>query len=170
MSDEYEREPAYDPESVGLPDTVDPDSSAYDETDSVREADGPSTPLSPFHTPAVLDDDEVTSLDQRLRAEEPDFGAGDLDDDGVAQVHARADRADGEREEDYDFPDDDGDDDNDDDDDDDGLDDTGAAVGRLAGPDDDGSGGLHNATFAEDEGFAGGGASAEESAMHIINE
>src|SRR5882757_6848502 len=107
MSDEYQRLPQYDPESVGLPDTVDPDSSAFDEDESVREADGPETPLSPFHTPAVLNDLDPTSLDERLRAEEPDFGAEDQDDDAVGRTRTRADAADNEREEDYDFPDDD---------------------------------------------------------------
>jgi Family of unknown function (DUF5709) len=155
MTDRFERAPEYDPESVGLPDTVDPDSTAFDERESVREADGPGTPLAPFHTPVALNEFDQTQLDQRLRAEVPDVGANDPDEYDVARANARADVADDELEAD-DYPDDEAEPDR--------------PVGRLAVAFDDGSGGLHDATFAEDEGFAGGGASAEESAMHVIGE
>jgi hypothetical protein len=48
--------------------------------------------------------------------------------------------------------------------------DPGDQVGRLSDPDDDGSGGRHNVTVAYDAGMAGGGYSAEESAMHLVDD
>ena len=141
--DEIDREPEYDPESVGFPDTIDPDSSAYDEDESVREADGPTTPLAPYYTPAGLDEHDDSQLDQRLRAEVPDVSADDPEPDP-----RRVDAADDEWEADEDPEDDE---------------DPQDGVGRLG---DDNYGGQHTA-YAMDEGLSGGGASAEEAAMHL---
>lgn len=149
MTDEFDdREPEYDPESVGFPDVIDPDSTAFDEDESVREADGPNTPLAPYYTPAGLDEHEDSQIDQRLRAEVPDISA---DDDYSEPDPRRVDTANDEWEADEDP-----------------LDDEEAqeGVGRLA--EDDGSG-RNNATFAADEGLSGGGESAEEAAMHITD-
>ena len=145
--DDFDREPEYDPESVGFPDTIDPDSSAYDEDESVREADGPNTPLAPFYAPAGLERHEESQLEQRLRAEVPDVSADD-----EAPDPRRVDTANDEWEADEDPEDDE---------------DPQDATGRLSEDDD---GGRHNATFAMDEGFAGGGESAEEAAMHMLSD
>jgi hypothetical protein len=145
--DDLDREPEYDPESVGFPDTIDPDSSAYDEDESVREADGPNTPLAPYYTPAGLDEHDDSRLDQRLRAEVPDVSA---DDDDSTPDPRRVDTANDEWEADEDPED---------------NEDQQDPVGRLSEDDD---GGRHNATFALDEGFSGGGESAEEAAMHVV--
>jgi hypothetical protein len=153
-----QREPVYDPESVGLPDTVDPDSMAYDEAESVRETDGPQTPVSPYDRPQALDapgiDGRATSLDARLAAELPDVGA--VDDgrefegrDGevageVAAAFGESDLRD-EVADDY-------------------------SVGRLVAPSDMGSTERRQSLQGEDAGLAGGGASAEEAAMHLTDE
>jgi uncharacterized protein DUF5709 len=141
--DDFDREPEYDPESVGFPDTIDPDSSAYDEDESVREADGPTTPLAPYYTAAGLDPRDDSQLDQRLRAEVPDVSADD-----PAPDPRRVDSADDEWEADEDPEDDE---------------DPQDPVGRLA----EESGGGQHTTYALDEGLAGGGESAEEAAMHL---
>ncbi len=52
MTSDDPRPPEYDPESVGLPDTFDPDSTAFDENESVREADGPDPVLWPDDRPS----------------------------------------------------------------------------------------------------------------------
>lgn len=152
-----ERIPEYDPESVGYPDVIDPDSTAFDEDESVREADGPETPLSPYATPSALDRygttpeeaREGTPLDLRLRAEVPDVGADDPADDDVEWSNRRGDVADDEVEEDEPPPIDDGEPDD---------------VGRLEAD------GAEDPLTGRDEGFAGGGMSAEESAMHRDDE
>ena len=48
--------------------------------------------------------------------------------------------------------------------------DPGDLVGRLSDADDDRSGGRHNETIAFDAGMAGGGYTAEESAMHLVDD
>ncbi len=145
--DDFERDPEYDPESVGFPDMIDPDSSAYDEDESVREADGPNTPLAPYYTPAGLDEHDDSQLDQRLRAEVPDI----IGDEDEPDPH-RIDAADDEWEADEPSGDDE---------------EPQEAVGRLAEGD---INGRRNTFYVTDEGFSGGGESAEEAAMHVTGE
>lgn len=154
MSEDPTRSPEYDPEAQGLPDTYDPDSTAFDEADSVREADGDPVEWPDRH-PVALDRFGNTaeearqgeSLDMRLSEEEPDVNAeADWPEDELrSELSADDDlNLDGE--------------------------DPGDLVGRLAEADDDGSGGRNNETVASDAGMAGGGSSAEESAMHLVDD
>src|SRR3712207_2512602 len=72
-----------DPEASGLPDTADDDSSAYDEVESGRWADGADPAALAGTGPGgsnrfgetAEEARQGESLDQRLRQEEPDFGA-----------------------------------------------------------------------------------------------
>src|SRR5512138_1422342 len=74
-----------DPESSGLPDTADDDSNAYDSVESSRWADGADPAalagVGPGGSNRFGDTAEEAregeSLDNRLRQEEPDFGAAD---------------------------------------------------------------------------------------------
>jgi hypothetical protein len=191
MTSDDPRVPEYDPESVGLPDTVDPDSTAYDEDESVREADGDPV-MWPDDRPLALDEfgtnalaGQGESLDEQLARETPDVGA----EDSLAAAEpddARDDSSD----------DDDSDDDSDDqlpDEADDGPDpyaedeaedaegfrgaleddepvnpyEESDPVGRLA---DDERSDPNDRSFADDVGMAGGGASVEESAMHVVGD
>jgi hypothetical protein len=93
--DESYPTPVSDPDSGGIPDYADDDSTAYDDVDSPREADGykPATlPRDREEGPAGLDDIATTpegqrqgeSLDDRLSQEEPDVGEDDLPTPGSA--------------------------------------------------------------------------------------
>ncbi|MET8153009.1 DUF5709 domain-containing protein [Actinoplanes sp. NPDC049668] len=78
-----------DPQASGLPETADPDSNAYDSVDSTRWADG----LDPAALPGVgpggsnrfgdtpAEALQGESLAYHLRQEEPDYGADDPDPD-----------------------------------------------------------------------------------------
>src|ERR1041384_7968453 len=74
-----------DPEASGLPDTADDDSTAYDQVESGRWADGPDPAALAGVGPGgsnrfgdtAEEQREGESLDRRLRQEEPDFGAED---------------------------------------------------------------------------------------------
>ncbi|WP_250002028.1 DUF5709 domain-containing protein [Actinoplanes sp. M2I2] len=74
-----------DPEASGLPGTADDDSTAYDEVDSSRWADGPDPAALAGVGPGgsnrfgdtAEEQREGESLDYRLSQEEPDFGAED---------------------------------------------------------------------------------------------
>ena len=74
-----------DPEASGLPDTADDDSTAYDEVDTGRWADGPDPAALPGVGPGgsnrfgntAEEQRQGESLDYRLSQEEPDFGAED---------------------------------------------------------------------------------------------
>jgi hypothetical protein len=74
-----------DPEASGLPETADDDSNAYDSVDSPRWADGPDPAalagVGPGGSNRFGDTAEEQrqgeSLDRRLRQEEPDVGAED---------------------------------------------------------------------------------------------
>ncbi|AEV88456.1 hypothetical protein ACWT_7446 [Actinoplanes sp. SE50] len=170
-----------DPEASGLPDTADDDSTAYDEVDSGRWADGPDPAalagVGPGGSNRFGDTAEEAlqgeGLDRRLRQEEPDFGAGDTggaDRDPIDETvddpeQRRLDR-DVWGESPTSDPDspvslyDDGQLD----------DDSPGRVGRLVAPD-GGSGFDDEAdSVAWDAGAAGGGASAEELAMHETHE
>ncbi|WP_436526641.1 DUF5709 domain-containing protein [Actinoplanes sp. HUAS TT8] len=166
-----------DPEASGLPDTADDDSTAYDEVDSGRWADGQDPAalagVGPGGSNRFGDTPEEArqgeSLDRRLRQEEPDFGAEEQNPARRDPIDETVDDSEDER---FDRdvwgdsptsnPDsaislyDDGQ-----------LDeDEPGRVGRLVAP--DGGSGLDDEedSVAWDAGSAGGGASAEELAMH----
>ncbi|MCU7724467.1 DUF5709 domain-containing protein [Actinoplanes sp. KI2] len=169
-----------DPEASGLPETADDDSNAYDSVASSRWADGADPAALPGVGPGgsnrfgdtAAEAREGESLDYRLRQEQPDFGAEDpipqrrdpYDEtvDSSEQRNFDADvwgesptsdpkspislYDDGQL--DYDDPE---------------------PVGRLVAPD-EGYGFDDEAdSVAYDAGAAGGGASAEELAIHETN-
>jgi Family of unknown function (DUF5709) len=170
-----------DPEASGLPDTADDDSSAYDEVESPRWADGPDpAPLAgvgPGGSNRFGDTAEEQrqgeSLEYHLRQEEPDVGAEDplpplrdpidetVDDPERQQLDADVWGASPTSDPNsqislYD----------------DGQldDDSPQSVGRLVAPD-EGYGFDDEAdSVAYDAGAAGGGASAEELAIHETND
>jgi hypothetical protein len=166
-----------DPEADGLPDTADDDSTAYDEVNSGRWSDGPSPAAlagaGPGGSNRFGDTAEEArqgeGLDRRLRQEEPDVGAEDplppardpIDetvDDSEREQFDRDVWSDGPTSDPhspvslYDDGQLDGD--------------SPGRVGRLVAP--DGGSGLDDEadSVAWDAGAAGGGASAEELAMH----
>ncbi|MET0424692.1 MAG: DUF5709 domain-containing protein [Actinoplanes sp.] len=166
-----------DPEASGLPDTADDDSNAYDEVDSVRWADGADPAalagVGPGGSNRFGDTAEEAregeSLDYRLSQEEPDVGAEDplpptrdpVDEtvDSSTQRNFDADVWGASPTSDpksqvslYD----------------DGQldDDDPETVGRLVAPDEGYGYDEETDSVAYDAGAAGGGASAEELAMH----
>jgi len=169
-----------DPQASGLPETADDDSNAYDSVDSPRWADGADPAALPGVGPGgsnrfgdtAEEQRQGESLDYRLSQEEPDFGAQDqlppardpIDEtvDSSAQRNFDADVWGASPTSDpnsqvslYD---------------DGQLDDeTPQPVGRLVEPDE--GYGFDNETdsVAYDAGAAGGGASAEELAIHETN-
>ncbi|MEU8236841.1 DUF5709 domain-containing protein [Actinoplanes missouriensis] len=167
-----------DPEASGLPDTADDDSTAYDEVNSTRWSDGPDPAalagVGPGGSNRFGDTAEEQrqgeSLDQRLRQEVPDVGAEreqiqrerDPLDETVDSSEQRA--FDRDVWEDGPTSDpksqvslyDDGQ-----------LDDEDPeTVGRLVAPDEGSGWDEEPDSVAYDAGSAGGGASAEELAMH----
>ena len=176
MREDNYPEPVSDPEAEGLPGTADDDSTAYDDVDSPRVADGPDPAALPGGLPLAVDRYGTTAaearlgepLDYRLAQEEPDVGVDDRsghpdDVDLVDDVTDRPDpdaglfdagvpAYDGEVSE-YDT-----------------LDPALDRIGRLVEPDE----GAHSDTepdaVAYDAGAAGGGATAEELAMHEVVE
>jgi hypothetical protein len=169
-----------DPESSGLPDTADDDSNAYDSVESSRWADGADPAalagVGPGGSNRFGDTAEEAregeSLDSRLRQEQPDYGAEDPNpqrrdpnDETVDSSEQRDFDADvwgasptsdpksqislyDDGQLDYDDPE---------------------PVGRLVAPD-EGYGFDDEAdSVAYDAGAAGGGASAEELAIHETN-
>lgn len=165
MSDPYPK-PVSDPAADGLPEYADDDSTAWDDVDSPRAADGPEpAPLPPDREdgPLAIDEYGTTAeeqrrgepLDLRLAREQPDIPTDPVArDTGLddAPVDPRLDSQVSVY--DRDEP---------------GLPPTGQ-VGRLVAPDE----GAHEDTEADevafDAGAAGGGASAEELAMHPVPE
>ncbi|GAB2628657.1 hypothetical protein Aab01nite_21720 [Paractinoplanes abujensis] len=169
-----------DPEASGLPDTADDDSTAYDEVETGRWADGPDPAALAGVGPGgsnrfgdtAEEQREGESLDRRLRQEEPDFGAEDQlppsrdpNDETVDSSEQRNFDADVWGASPTSDPDsqvslyDDGQLD----------DDSPQPVGRLVAPD-EGYGFDDEAdSVAYDAGASGGGASAEELAMHETN-
>jgi hypothetical protein len=181
--------PVSDPEAEGLPGTADDDSSAWDDVDSPRIADGPEPGILPRDRedgPLAIDTYGTTpeearigeSLERKLGREVPDpalEGAGPRPDTVPSPIAV----------EEFD-PEPAGD----------GLDvvdegtaledqdpvdprldskvsmyDTGdATVGRLVAPDEGLTGDTERDAVATDVGAAGGGASAEELAMHQVPE
>jgi len=172
-------EPVSDPEAEGLPGTADDDSTAYDDVDSPREADGPDPAALPGDRPLAMDRFGTSAeearlgepLDYKLAQEEPDVSASDeparsrgddvdLADDVTDRPDPDAGLADaavpdpdGSPVSEYDIPDPAYD-----------------RVGRLVEPDE----GAHEDTepdaVAYDAGAAGGGPSAEEQAMHVVED
>lgn len=166
----------------GIPDYADDDSTAYDDVATGREADGPSPAALPADRddgPVALDDVATTaegqrhgeSLDERLAEEEPDVSADELPapesplldeatgEDQAAQVGSDAAVLDDSvvsPEPDspvslYDSPEQ-------------------GQVGRLVQPDQGAHPDTETDEVAQDAGAAGGGASAEELAMHEVPE
>jgi hypothetical protein len=167
-----------DPESEGLPDTADDDSSAYDDVDTGRWADGPHPAALPSERPQAVDKFGTTaeeqrageSLDYRLSQEEPDTQPDTLDapgaraDEAIDQQAAAQARLDADvygesptsdphsKVSMYDFGQLDGT--------------SGAPVGRLVEPDEGYGYDAEPDSVAYDAGAAGGGATAEELAIH----
>ena len=177
--DDYPSE-VTDPEASGLPDTADDDSTAYDEVDSPRWADGPDPAalagVGPGGSNRFGDTAEEQrqgeSLDDRLRQETPDVGAEDplpprrdpidetIDDPERQQLDADVWGASPTSDPDspvslYDDGQLDADDPQ--------------PVGRLVEPDEGYGYDNEPDSVAYDAGASGGGASAEEAAMHQTN-
>jgi hypothetical protein len=191
MSDNNYPQPVSDPESEGLPGVADDDSTARDDVDSGRQADGPdpaALPLDRDDTPLAIDRFGTTpeearegeSLDLKVAREVRDpaldeattradvrpspISAESFDPDAIAEEIDAVDR---------DTPLDDG-----------GpvdprLDsqvsmyDTGVGdgpVGRLVAPDEGLEEDREATAVAYDAGAAGGGASAEELAIHPVSD
>jgi Family of unknown function (DUF5709) len=190
MSDEYPH-PLSDPEALGIPAVADDDSTANDEVDTVREADGPAPaaiPLDRDDRPEGIDhfgntaeeQREGESLDDKLTRERPDPALrdpGGRPDATPSPIEAEAfdpdpltedtDRVDGGTP----------------------LDDTGpvdprtdspvslydtgpgdGSVGRLVEPDEGVREDTEGSSIATDAGSAGGAPTAEEAAMHVVEE
>src|SRR5947209_12495463 len=174
MDDSYPK-PVSDPAADGIPEYADDDSTAWDDVGSPREADGPDPyplPVDREDAPAAVDEYGTTPeeqrrgepLDLRLSREEPDVSPDALGTVRDAELEDRPDPL---------------------------LDDTapvdphlGSAVsmydrdeprlapdrpvGRLVAPDEGIGRDDEKDEIAYDAGAAGGGASAEELAMHPL--
>lgn len=190
MSDEYPHLLS-DPEALGLPDVADDDSTARDEVETVREADGPAPaalPLDRDDRPEGMEhfgntaeeQREGESLDDKLTRETPDPAlrdAGDRPDTTPSPIEVEAfdpeplteetDRVDPGT----------------------ALDDAGpvdprtdspvslydldrgeGSVGRLVEPDEGVREDTEGTSVARDAGAAGGAPSAEEAAIHEVEE
>jgi Family of unknown function (DUF5709) len=193
MSTDNFPEPVSDPEAEGLPDTADDDRTAYDDVDSPRVADGPDPAALPADRPLAVDRYGVTpeearigeSLDYKLSREVPDSAAGAASDgpgsDGAVgdpggSAPSRGDDVDLVSDE-LDGPDpdaglaDDWAPDSTDSpvsmyDRPDVIPDAGRPIGRLVEPDEGAHEDREKDAVAWDAGAAGGGASAEELAIH----
>lgn len=155
-------EPVSDPQAEGLPETADDDSTAYDDVQSGREADGPSPAALPSDVPLAVDRFGTTaeearlgeSLDLKLARETPDVepapGAGPLGDGSYVEPNLESVVSL------YDQPD--------------FVPDGGGTVGRQVEPDEGAHSDQESDAIAYDAGAAGGGASAEELAMHEVRE
>jgi hypothetical protein len=177
--DDFPTASVSDPAAEGLPETADDDSKATEEGPSLREADGPDPASLPADHPTAVNRFGTTaeeqrqgqSLADRLAQEEPDVPVDEplaapgaaladeaIDEEAAAQARFDADVFEAGPQYQanskvslYDLPED-------------GL--TGRPVGRLVEPD---QGWLEDDepdAIATDVGAAGGGASAEELAMH----
>jgi hypothetical protein len=183
MREDNYPKPVSDPEAEGLPHTADDDSSANDEVDSPRLADGPDPAPLPADVPLAVDRFGVTAEDARLGEsvayklgrERPDVTADEpaptaSQGDDVAPLDEETDRPDpdaglfdapvpaaaGEPFSLYDVPF--------------GASGEGGPVGRLVEPDEGAHEDDEPDAVAFDAGAAGGGATAEELAMHEIPE
>ena len=178
MRDDYPTEVS-DPEASGLPGTADDDSDAYDSVASTRWADGPDPAALAGTGPGGTTRFGTTaeearageSLDRRLSQEEPDVGAEEALPPRPDPLDETADSSE-QRDFDADVwgasPTsdprsqislyDDGQ-----------LDEYPRPVGRLVAPDEGYGVDDEPDSVAYDAGAAGGGASAEELAMHETN-
>lgn len=166
-----------DPEASGLPDTADDDSTAYDEVNSPRWSDGPDPAALPGVGPGgsnrfgdtAEEQRQGEGLERRLRQEQPDVGAEPAVRPRRDPIDQTVDDSE-QRQFDRDVWEpsptsdpnssislyDDGQ-----------LDDEDPrAVGRLVAPDEGSGYDDEPDSVAYDAGAAGGGASAEELAMH----
>lgn len=190
MSDEYPHLLS-DPEALGIPDVADDDSTARDEVETVREADGPepaAIPLDRDDRPEGIDhfgntaeeQREGESLDDKLTRETADpamRNVGERRDATPSPIAAEAFDPDPLTEE------------TDRVDDQTPLDDTGpvdprahspvsmydtgageGSVGRLVEPDEGVRADTEGSSIARDAGAAGGAPSAEEAAIHEVEE
>jgi hypothetical protein len=191
MREENYPEPVSDPEAEGLPQYADDDSTAYDEVETGREADGPNPAQLPSDQPLAVDRFGTTaeeqrigeSLDLKVAREVPDPALGDPPDridatqNPIAAEAFDADPAGTETDvldrgtalvEDntpvepnpdspvsmYDVDDPD----------------FSRPIGRIVETDEGGPIDAEKDAVAYDAGAAGGGASAEELAMHEVRE
>ncbi|MDG4823029.1 DUF5709 domain-containing protein [Asanoa sp. WMMD1127] len=191
--DEYP-EPWSDPEGEGLPGTADDDSTAYDDVETGREADGADPAALPVESPLAVDRFGTTaeeaeqgeSLDYKLARENFDEQVDDplatpgdekiRDEEDLGTERAQAqldadvldDGPTSDPNSEVSVYDNDGLD----------LDTGGRPIGRLVDPaqyagEDEPEGALFDDegdSIAQDAGAAGGGASAEELAMHETEE
>ena len=154
--------PVSDPEAEGLPGVADDDSSARDDVGSGREADGPDPAPLPGESPVAVDRFGVTADEQR-DGEALDFKLGRENPERTVEqsdAELAADVADPGPTSDpnsavslYDRADID-------------LGTSSAPVGRLVEPDEGHRGDQEADSVAYDAGSAGGGATAEELAVH----
>jgi Family of unknown function (DUF5709) len=178
QNDQYPR-PVSDPEAEGLPGTADDDSSANDDVETGRWADGPDPAALPSERPLAVDRFGTTaeeqrvgeSLNARLWQEQPDVqpetdadDPGPLADEAIDEVSARQAGLDADVYGESPTSDphsqvslyDDGQ-----------LDGTSPApIGRLVEPDQGSGVDTEPDDVAYDAGAAGGGATAEELAIH----
>ena len=182
MRDDTYPSPVSDPEAEGLPGTADDDSTAYDDVETGRSADGADPAQLPADHPMAVDKYGTTaeeqrhgeSLDYRLSQELPDVqpedplaDPGPLADEAIDEAGAEQARLDadvyGESPTSdpnspvslYDHGQ---------------LDGTSTEpVGRLVEPDEGVRVDTEPDNVAYDAGAAGGGASAEEAAMHLTD-
>jgi hypothetical protein len=178
--------PVSDPTSDGIPEYADDDSTAYDDVNSPRVADGANPwPLPPDREdgPVGMDDNATTAegqrrgetLDDRLAAEEPDLGEEDLPTPGSALLdEATSENQEATAGRDVEVLDGDGTQWVDPDSpvssyDREGLDPMSEGrVGRLVRPDEGAHPPAETDEVARDYGASGGGAGPEEAAMHQI--
>lgn len=163
MRTEHFPTPVSDTEAAGLPDTADDDSTAYDDVDSPRIADGPDPGLLPAERgdhPLAVDRFGTTpeealegeSLELKVRREVPDVRPGPLRDADVLDDTPVDPNLDSPV----------------------SMYDTGIGgngqVGRLVEPDQGFGEDTEKDAIAYDAGSAGGGVTAEEAAIHEIPE
>jgi hypothetical protein len=165
------------PEAEGIPDPAADTSTAYDEADRPRFDDSP--PPLPADRPQALEEFGLTGtearqgepLDDRLAREEPELGVDDaaaptdpvIRDEAVTEAMAAQASMDAEVLDQgsapasgpvssYDLPE------------------SGRQVGRLSEPDRQSLVDTESNLIARDEGEAGGGATAEEAAIHEVDQ
>lgn len=155
--------PVSDPAASGIPEYADDDSTADERADSIREADGRSPAALPAERedgPVALDEFGTTAEEQRrgeplagrLIREEPDSAppptGPEMADDQPVPANSDSQVSSYERT---------------------GTDPrTGGRVGRLVQPDQGGRSDTEPDEIAVDAGTSGGGASAEEAALHEV--
>jgi hypothetical protein len=190
MSDEYPHLLS-DPEALGIPDVADDDSSARDEVETVREADGPAPaaiPLDRDDRPEGIDRFGTTAEEQREGESLDDKLTRETSDPAMRDVSERRDVTPSPIEVES-FDPDPLTEETDRVDDETALDDTGpvdpradspvslydtgvgeGSVGRLVEPDEGVRADTEGASIATDAGAAGGAPTAEEAAIHEVEE